>query len=128
MPGLMGLALPRRADEPPEFIDSEFGTLYFWMLVAADIFVVLLLLSVLGGLVSHLCDPMPAVLRARRSERCRDRTRGSCVSAATPSTLSHPNGLQMGLQMSPSPMGSLLDDPDPADHPTVAGKSLRSSR
>mgnify|MGYP003316097511 CR=1 FL=1 len=54
--------------EPPEFIDSTFGYVYFWMLIFANIFVMLLLLSVLGGLISHLLDPMPRTLREKRAE------------------------------------------------------------
>ena len=54
--------------EPPKFIDSEFGQVYFWALVSANIFVVLLLVSVLGGWLAHVCDPMPRVYRERREQ------------------------------------------------------------
>ena len=61
---MFGWACP----EPPKFIESIWGEVYFWMLVAANIFVVLLLVSVIGGLVSHLTDPMPRVLREQRAK------------------------------------------------------------
>ena len=54
--------------EPPEFYDSNFGHFYMWALVCANIFVVMLLVSVLGGAMEHLRDPMPRVLRERRED------------------------------------------------------------
>ena len=50
--------------EPPKFIDSTWGRAYFFMLLFANAFVVLLLASVVGGLISHLTDAMPRVLRS----------------------------------------------------------------
>lgn len=54
--------------EPPPFLDSQFGHIYFWMLVFANVFVLLLLISVLGGAVSGWCDPMRRTLRSREAE------------------------------------------------------------
>ena len=54
--------------EPPAFFDSDWGHVYFWMLIFANIFVMLLLVSTLGGLISHLLDPMPRTLREKRAE------------------------------------------------------------
>ena len=54
--------------EPPAFFDSTFGQVYFWMLLCANIFVILLLVSVVGGFLSRFLDPMPRTLRERRAE------------------------------------------------------------
>ena len=56
---------------PPAFFDSTFGQVYFWMLLCANIFVILLLVSVVGGFLSRFLDPMPRTLRERRAELSR---------------------------------------------------------
>jgi hypothetical protein len=53
---------------PLPFYDSTWGQVYFYMLICANLFVIMLLISVVGGLVSHLLDPMPRTLRERREE------------------------------------------------------------
>ena len=42
--------------EPPAFYESDFGRTYFWALASTDVFVATLMISVLGGLLSRLCD------------------------------------------------------------------------
>ena len=56
---------------PPAFIESDWGHVYFWALVGANVFVVLLVLSVLGGAISACMDGMPRTLQARRAELSR---------------------------------------------------------
>ena len=53
--------------EPPAFFDSTWGHIYFWMLICANLFVIMLLVSVVGGLLSHLLDSTPRTLREKRA-------------------------------------------------------------
>ena len=54
--------------EPPKFFESTVGIIYFWMLVFANIFVLVLLVSVVGALIKHLRDPSLKVLSEHRDE------------------------------------------------------------
>lgn len=56
---------------PPAFVDSEYGQVYFWCLVCANLFVIMLVVSVLGGALSICFDRMPRTLRTRRAELAR---------------------------------------------------------
>ena len=54
--------------EPPKFFESTVGIIYFWMLVFANVFVLVLLVSVVGALIRHLRDPSLKVLSEHRDE------------------------------------------------------------
>ena len=55
--------------EPPDFFESPGGVLFFWMLVFANAFVIILVISVVGALASHLvCDPTMVTLQRERQE------------------------------------------------------------
>ena len=66
--GALCYAFAWSCPEPPEFFDSPIGVLYFWMLVFANLFVLILLISVVGALISHLLDGTMKVLEEERDE------------------------------------------------------------
>jgi len=55
--------------KPPELFDQPGGIVFFWMLAFSNIFVVLVLISVVGGFITRLRDPAGMVARTLTDPR-----------------------------------------------------------
>jgi len=67
--GALCVSLNVACRKKPELFDQPGGVVFFWMLAFANVFVVLLVVSVVGGFITRLFDPAASLARTLRDPR-----------------------------------------------------------